>query len=47
MRDLLKKIFCKHEWVMDRMVNKKGLCQCYCKKCLKITLKRTRGDIEH
>jgi hypothetical protein len=45
--NLFKKIFCKHEWVLDRIVNKKGLYQCYCKNCLKITLKNIKGDVEH
>lgn len=45
--NILKKIFCNHIWVLDRKVNDKGLWQCYCKKCHKIQINSTGGDIEH
>ena len=45
--DFLKKLFCKHNWILDRKINDKGLWQCYCEKCYKIQIKKTKGDIEH
>ena len=47
MMNIFKKLFCNHEWVLDRKVNDEGLWQCYCKKCHKIQIKLTGGDIKH
>jgi hypothetical protein len=47
MKNILKRLFCNHKWILDRKVNDQGLWQCYCENCNKIDIKSTKGDIEH
>lgn len=47
MGEFLKQLFCNHEWVIDRSLNNKILHQCYCKKCLKMSIRQSGGGISH
>ena len=46
MGDILRKLFCKHNWILGVDLGN-GLWMCYCDKCLDAKIKRTHGDIEH